>query len=289
MVFVRTSTIVHSRMVQLRVLPSRLGLRATIFSCAFAITFVPMILGPGGVASAHSSTARTQSLALASAQPRAVASEQRVIGYSVKGRPITARRYGPTEATRVGVFIGEIHGTERAGIPIVKQLARLGNPEGAAMWIIRTVNPDGHAAGLRKNADGVDLNRNSPHLWKSTARAPDYYPGPSAVSEPETRAYTDFLNVVHPDVVLIYHQAGNGVDSYQAQDPSLVAGLAKRMRLQPKSFDCDGECTGTLTGWFNSTHPGAAITIELPAATTSQQVRRWARAARWSITAANNR
>ena len=219
-----------------------------------------------------------------------VETETRVIGYSVQGRPIKAVRYGPANATSVGVFIGEIHGTERAGIPVVKQLRQLGPPAGSAMWIVKTVNPDGHAAHSRKNARGVDLNRNSPHLWKSTSRAPDYYPGRSAVSEPETRAYLDFLGAIDPDVVLIYHQAGNGVDTYQAKSPSLVKRLARRMRLAPKSFNCDGECTGTLTGWFNHrpSRKGPAITIELPAHTTAAQVRRWARAARWSISAAGS-
>lgn len=213
-------------------------------------------------------------------------SERRVIGYSVKGRPITAVRYGSESATRVGVVIGEIHGTERAGIPVVRQLQRLGAPAHAAMWVIRTVNPDGHAARSRKNARGVDLNRNTSHLWSGSSRSPDYYPGPKAMSEPETRAYMSFLDAIDPDVVLIYHQAGNGVDSYQAKDLRLVRGLATRMNLRVRSFNCDGECRGTLTGWFNSSQDGAAITIELPSTATNAQTLKWADAARWAMAGA---
>lgn len=261
-----------------------------------AATLAATVVGPavpvmaldaqGGPAGAHAGAALS-----VSGRAAVSASEHRIIGYSVLGRPITAVRYGPADAQRVGVFIGEIHGTERAGIPIVKRLARLGPPTGAAMWIIKTVNPDGHAARTRKNANGVDLNRNTSHLWKGTARAPDYYPGRSAISEPETRSYMEFLDAVDPDVVLIYHQAGGGVDTYKPKDPVLVRELARRMRMPAKPFNCDGECTGTLTGWFNnrSSRLGAAITVELWATTTSAQVRRWARAARWSISAAAQR
>ncbi len=207
----------------------------------------------------------------------------RTIGYSVQGRKLVARLYGSPTATKVGVIIGAMHGTELAGIPIARRVEKLGAPAGTAIWVIRNLNPDGSRINRRGNARKVDLNRNGTHIWQSTARAPDYYPGTSAASEPETRAYISFLESVKPDVVLIYHQRGNGVDSYRQKNAGLTKGLAKRMKLPVKSFDCDGECTGTLTGWFNTTQPGAALTVELTASTTTKQVKRWAKAARWSV------
>ncbi len=207
----------------------------------------------------------------------------RTIGYSVQGRKITARLYGSPTASRVGVFIGSMHGSELGGVPIAKRLEKLGAPTGTAMWVIRDLNPDGSRRGRRTNAHKVDLNRNSPHLWQPTARGPEYYPGPAAASEPETQAYLGFLRSVKPDVVLIYHQRGNGVDSYRQKNPKLTRGLAKRMKLKVKSFNCAGECTGTLTGWFNTTQQGTALTVELPAKVTTAAVKRWTNAARWSI------
>lgn len=217
-------------------------------------------------------------------QPRAAGPiAKRTIGHSVQGRKLVARLYGSPDATKVGVIIGSMHGTERGGIPVAKRIEKLGAPAGTALWVIRNLNPDGSRINQRGNARKVDLNRNGTHIWAAKARAPVYYPGPSAASEPETRAYISFLESVKPDVVLIYHQHGTGVDSYRQKNAGLTKGLAKRMKLPVKPFNCDGECTGTLTGWFNTTQAGAALTIELTASVNTKKINRWAKAARWSV------
>lgn len=230
------------------------------------------------------SVAASATTAVSSPQARAAASQTRVIGRSVQGRKIVARLYGSPSASRVGVVIGSMHGTELAGIPIAKRVEKYGARAGTAIWVIRDLNPDGSRIKQRGNANKVDLNRNGVHIWQSKARAPDYYPGKSAASEPETRAYIKFLEDIKPDVVIIYHQRGTGVDSYRQKNAGLTNGLAKRMKLPVKSFNCDGECTGTLTGWFNTTQDGAAITIELPATVNKQMRQRSAKAARWAVT-----
>ncbi len=202
-------------------------------------------------------------------------SARALIGHSVEGRKIVATRYGDPLATRVVVVIGVIHGSEQGGLPIVRRLAALGAPEDTAMWIIPTVNPDGQRRYTRQNARGVDLNRNTSDRWR---RGPSglYFPGKQAVSEPETRAYMAFLAAVNPDFVAIFHQHGNGIDSYRAKNPAIVAGLSQRLGLPIKSFACSGVCRGTLTGWFNFNFAGSANTIELPARVTTARVNRWA-------------
>ncbi|NQU36615.1 MAG: DUF2817 domain-containing protein, partial [Actinobacteria bacterium] len=217
---------------------------AVVGSAATGAAAAPPSITPSASVAAAAVTVSTP-------QPRAKLVSKRVIGRSVQGRNIVARLYGSPTATKVGVIIGSMHGTERAGARIVKKLRKKGAPAGTAMWVIPTINPDGHRAKQRGNARGVDLNRNGSDLWKGTARAPVYYPGRRALSEPETRAYVRFLSQIDPDVVLIYHQAGNGVDRYNEKNRGLTRGLAKRMGLPVRNFNCDGECTGTLTGWFN--------------------------------------
>lgn len=208
----------------------------------------------------------------------------RVIGRSVKGRKIVARLYGSKSASRVAVIIGSMHGNETGGVPIAKRLEQISPPRGTALWVIRNLNPDGTKLHRRQNARGVDLNRNGLDHWRSYAGGREYYPGKRAASEPETRAYISFLNSVDPDVVLVYHQAGNAVDSYHQKNRGLTRGLASRMKLPVRPFACTGVCTGTLTGWFNTTHSGVALTVELPRPVSTKAVKRGARAARWAAT-----
>lgn len=203
----------------------------------------------------------------------------RVIGRSVQGRPIVATAFGDPAASRVVVVIGAMHGSETAGFGVTDLLARGGVSAGVRIWIVRDVNPDGTARRQRQNARGVDLNRNTPHLWRRSPRG-TYYSGPRAASEPETRTYMNFLTQLRPDLVLIFHQHLNGVDSYGAKDDGLLAMLARAFRLSIKSFDCSGVCRGTLTGWFNSLFPGSAVTIELPVSVSGTQATRIARGIR---------
>ena len=70
--------------------------------------------------------------------------------------------------------------------------------------MVPVYNPDGLAAGTRKNARGVDLNRNFPYHWANLDG--NYESGPKPASEPETRAMMRFLRQVRPDWILSFHQ-----------------------------------------------------------------------------------
>ncbi len=52
--------------------------------------------------------------------------ERRVIGRSVEGRAIGAVRLGDPAAERVALAVGVIHGDERAGLAVTRELRRLG-------------------------------------------------------------------------------------------------------------------------------------------------------------------
>ena len=77
--------------------------------------------------------------------------------------------------------------------------------DGVQFWLIRTANPDGRKARSRHNARGVDLNRNFPYRWAKGAKG-TYYPGPSAGSEPETKALMRFVRRIRPQLGIYYHQ-----------------------------------------------------------------------------------
>ncbi|WP_111767318.1 M14 family metallopeptidase [Nakamurella deserti] len=100
------------------------------------------------------------------------------------------------------------------------------------LWFIPVANPDGYdftftegnrlwRKNLRDNdgdgvitgSDGVDLNRNFPTKWgydnegSSSTPGSDTYRGPSAASEPETRAYDGLLSRVDFAFLINYHSA----------------------------------------------------------------------------------
>jgi murein peptide amidase A len=120
-------------------------------------------------------------------------------------------------------------------------------------------NPDGLARGTRKNAHGVDLNRNFPYRWANLNGS--YESGPGPASEPETRAMMRFLSDVRPSRILSFHQPLYGVDT-DTKLPAFARRTAARLNLPVKTFDCGSVCHGTMTMWYNHRFRGAALTVE---------------------------
>jgi protein MpaA len=167
-----------------------------------------------------------------------------VIGHSVDHRPLVAHRVGdPAAAVRV-LVVGDVHGNERAGERIVARLRRVRTPHGVRLWLVRTANPDGVAAGTRQDARGVDLNRNFPWDWRPGTRG-TYYPGPRAASEPETRALMRLVRVVRAP----------------AADQALQRAYSRRTGLPLRSL---GRLYGTAVAWENHVvRGGSAFVVEL--------------------------
>jgi murein peptide amidase A len=183
---------------------------------------------------------------------------KRVIGHSAQGRPITAWHLGETGKPRV-LLVSTMHGDEAATRQILTRL-RDGKPIlGIDVWVLPTYNPDGLAAGTRKNAHGVDLNRNFPYHWADLDGG--YESGPRAASEPETRAMMAFLKKIRPRWIVSFHQPLHGVDT-ATKDKRFSRRVADHLDLPRKSFTCGGVCHGTMTGWFNHHFRGTALTVE---------------------------
>ena len=188
--------------------------------------------------------------------------ETRRIGTSVKARALTAYRKGNPKATTSLLVLGQMHGNEKAGPKTARHLIdNVAVPLDLDVWIIPTVNPDGAVAGTRTNARKVDLNRNFPSNWKKQNVGTAVYSGPSAASEPETKALKAFLDAVRPDYIASIHQPFGGVGTTE-KDPAFVRRLAANLGLPVESYNCSGVCRGSMTGWYNDTHEGVAVTIE---------------------------
>jgi zinc carboxypeptidase len=124
------------------------------------------------------------SLLLAGSAASGTGARKVVVGRSLEGRPIVAYELGDSAIRRKVLVVGCIHGNESAGIAILDRLRRLGSLAGTDLWLVPDTNPDGHAAGTRGNARGVDLNRN--FLWRWRPLSGAYYPGaaPASGSDP---------------------------------------------------------------------------------------------------------
>lgn len=213
----------------------------------------------GLVAAGLSVPATTTTAAGVEARPgRPAVVEVRTIGHSVRGRPIRAWRLGEP-GRRPMVLISTMHGNEPHTRRILETLRDGRAIRGVDLWVIPTYNPDGLARHTRRNARGVDLNRNFPYQWADLDGS--YESGPRPASEPETRAVMAFLREVDPRRVLSFHQPLVGVDT-DTKDAGFARRVARALRLPRKTLDCGGLCHGTMTMWFNHHFAGSALTIE---------------------------
>jgi predicted deacylase len=209
---------------------------------------------------------------------RASAPARLVIGRSLDGREIVARRQGPADARRVVLLLGQMHGDEPRGRAVVRETRRLLPPPGVQVWTVSTMNPDGSVRGTRQNARRVDLNRNFPHRWRPTSTSRTYYPGRAAASEPETRQMMRFLDRLRPQLVVSLHQAYRSVDIGNPKSRRWAVRLARAFDLPTVVVPCRGPCAGTLAGWYNARYAGYAVTVELPRRVSTTSARRYARA-----------
>ncbi len=228
-------------------------------SAVVALGLVVAGLAAPSAAGAPQSTAVTPAAAVAhQAAQRVAPVRKRKLGESVRGRPIMAYRLGDRTGKPV-LLVSTMHGDEPRTRQILTSL-RDGRPiTGVDLWVVPTYNPDGLAAGTRKNASGVDLNRNFPYRW--TDLDGETESGPRPKSEPETRAMVRFLKDVQPRRILSFHQPLYGVDT-DTKNTSFARKVARRLDLPRKTFDCGGVCHGTMTSWYNHKFDGAALTVE---------------------------
>jgi len=183
-----------------------------------------------------------------------------LVGRSLHGRAVVAYELGDPAVARKVLVVGCIHGDECAGIAVLDRLRRLGPLPGVDLWLVPDANPDGHAAGTRQNARGVDLNRNFPFGWRRLGGV--NYSGHAPASEPETRVAMRLIRRLRPRVTIWFHQRLNMVVLTSGNVGlqrrfALLAGLRTgRLPRYP----------GTATSWSNATFPGTtAFVVELPA------------------------
>ncbi len=166
------------------------------------------------------------------------------LGHSVEERPIYGICFGDGDHRKPELlYYALTHSMEYVGnAALMETMRRLSQHNGAAehaekiekmnVWMIPVLNPDGYvkieeqlgrrlgfAAG-RKNARGVDLNRNFPvafyHIPRSIfagspVKASPYYRGASPCSEPESQVFRDFILGHNIKMSLSFHSFGGAL------------------------------------------------------------------------------
>ena len=200
-------------------------------------------------------------LGLTAAHAGAASLHGEVVGTSVQGRAIRLVRVGDPAAPRKVLVVGCIHGTERAGLPVLKALRAAEPPVGVQLLLLDELNPDGCARGTRGNAHGVDLNRNFPWDWHRLDGV--YESGPRPSSEPETRAAEALILREKPDVSIWFHQHLDWVDLQPGSNRALMLRYAAIAGLRAVRTPL---LAGTVARWTNHRLPGrSAFVVELPA------------------------
>lgn len=237
----------------------RLGHCVGLMVVAAALAGLPVSAAtPSSLSTSSVPVPTTLSTTASRVRPAVIGS--RVIGRSVAGRPIHAYHVGDPASSRTAVVMSTMHGDERSTRVIVNSLVDGGRVRGLDLWLVPVVNPDGLARNTRKNARGVDLNRNFPFRWAPLDGR--YESGPKAASEPETKALMRFFARVRPRRVVSLHQPLHGVDVSTRASRTFAQRLANGLNLPHKRLTCGGVCHGTFTQWYIRRHPGVAVTVE---------------------------
>ena len=207
-------------------------------------------------------------------------------GRSVHGVPLWTNDIVPaTGAPKFKVLLlSGIHGDELASVSLAFDwIARSQGVRASAMphpsktakptiadvaWrFVPLLNPDGllHSPSTRVNAHGVDLNRNfptadwardaQPYWIKHTKKDPRRFPGPQALSEPESRWLLEQIDQFHPDLIVSVH-APYGLLDFDGPPPA-------PRRLGSLQLDPVGVYPGSLGNYGGLVKNVPVMTLEL--------------------------
>ncbi len=176
------------------------------------------------------------------------------------GRSLGVRAYGLGQ--KAALILGGIHGSEPGSAKLVADLEawvqKHGPPKDLTLLFVNPANPDGLAKGQRRNAHGVDLNRNFP--------ASNFLARPSSgakpLSEPESRFLAKLVRQFHLDFILSVHQPRRSVNwDGPAEGLARIMAKSNGYRLEAS---VGYPTPGSLGSWAGIDLQIPIITLELP-------------------------
>lgn len=221
------------------------------------------------------------------------------VGKSVEGRPFNALYVGNRD--RMIALIGAVHVSESGPELILGALEHLLEEKSELLkevgiaalpcssldrrdYMLRT----GYTLYLRKNANGVDINRNFDVNWdtvqifgkeRSDNPKDQIYRGTAPMSEPEAQAIAKMVNESKPYALFSFHAVGslsNGLflgSSYANDDPELAqlcrqVGKIYAQKMYPEHWEeyyevLLHEPQGRLSSWMTVKHRVPGFDMEL--------------------------
>ncbi len=181
-------------------------------------------------------------------------------GCSVEGRPIKYLILG--YGRDVIFMLATIHGSEPAGTALLEELAIYlqNNPsllKDRKVILTPVANPDGYKRNQRTNVNKVDLNRN----FLSNNRQNNTRNGYNALTEPESQAIANLIDLYRPARIISIHQPLNCID-YDGPGRELAQQISKQCNLPVKKL---GSRPGSLGSYAGNILNIPIITVELPA------------------------
>lgn len=205
------------------------------------------------------------------------------IGYSSKGRAITAYTFGNGPSTVL--YTGAIHGNEVSTRSLMlRWIDELeanvrAIPGNKSIVVVPAINPDGVAAGTRVSGANVDLNRNFATAdWKKDITTVTNAPfprggGSSPLSEPETKAIANLVGRLRPSIVLSYHSIGGLLQANMASNSTAKAAQYSSLsgyRNATGGSAFEYSITGTADDYYAERYGVGSIVIELGSHTYHQ-------------------
>lgn len=235
-------------------------------AAAAAIAVPVAIAQPGADDRGGSPAGQAQPAAAPAAGVSGRSRERLRLGRSARGRRIDAVRLGDHGVRRTVLVVGSMHGDEPGGRAVARRLETGALPRRTDLWVVRDLNPDGHAARTRVNARGVDLNRNFPRAWRRLPRG-RFYSGPRPASEPETRIAQRLVRRIRPDLTIWIHQPYAIVVDGHSADPAVERRVSRLLDLPLRRLP---RYSGTAVAWQRSELPHTdALVVELGGADPS--------------------
>ncbi|MDH7480558.1 MAG: M14 family zinc carboxypeptidase [Armatimonadota bacterium] len=183
---------------------------------------------------------------------------------SVEGRPIEVLIFGAGPNTIL--LMAGVHGDEKSGVRLVRQIIRKIKKRDPCsltnrIVVMPLVNPDGYKVGTRRNARGIDINRNFPTSdFSGGEGAPG---GTKPASEPETKAIIDVVSRFKPSLIITLHSSLNCINYNGDSAIEIANQMSEICGLEVKGdigYPCPGSM-GTYYGWEREL---PVITLELP-------------------------